>query len=124
VTDETNVESVAVGMKVRTADGKSLGTVSSVEGHYVVATDGAIFTSTTYIPIAAVTTVDGAATVHLDVTGEEVQASGWDQVPDDFRLGAKVPEVTGRDNLEAAAEHIPGGRTTIAAIRHGEDPSH
>jgi hypothetical protein len=106
-------------MKVQTADGEALGTVSSVEGHYVVATAGAFLTSTTYIPITAVAKVEGSAIVHLSVASDDVRSAGWDQVPDDFRAGATVPEVSGRDNLEAAAEHIPGGRTTTAAIRTG-----
>jgi hypothetical protein len=108
-------------MDVQTSDGETLGTVSSVEGRYVVATAGAMFTSTTYVPVSAVATVDAAGIVRLGVTGDDVRAADWDQVPDDFHADATVPEVPGRDNLEAAAEHIPGGRTSTAAIRHHDD---
>jgi hypothetical protein len=122
VTEGTNAEAVAVGMDVHTRDGESLGTVSSVEGHYVVATAGAIFTSTTYIPVQAVAAVDAAGIVRLGVTGDEVRVSNWNQLPDDFHAGAAVPDVAGRDNLEAAAERIPSGRSGTAAIRD-TDPS-
>jgi hypothetical protein len=104
-------------MDVQTADGESLGTVSSIEGRYVVATEGALLTSTTYIPTSAVTKVDAAGIVRLGVTSDDVRTGNWGQVPDDFHADATVPEAPGRDNLEAAAEHTPGGRSTTAAIR-------
>jgi hypothetical protein len=110
-------------MDVQTSDGESLGTVSSVEGRYVVATDGTMITSTTYIPTSAVTKVDAAGVVRLGMTSDDVRAADWDQVPDDFHADATVPDVAGRDNLEAAAEHIPAGRNATAAIREDEQSS-
>jgi len=107
-------------MNVQTADGDSLGTVSSVEGNYVVVTSGALLTNTLFVPVNAIAQVDASEVVHLDMDSQEVRAAGWDEMPEDFRAGASVPEVPGRDNLEAAAERVPGGRSATAAMRDGE----
>jgi len=116
MTDAQNLSDLKTGLDVLTADGESLGEISSVEGHYLVATKGVVFTGTTYVPVSAIATVVESE-VRLGLTGGEVRAAGWDQVPEDFRAGASVPEAVGKDNLQAAAEHIPGGRTSTAAIR-------
>jgi hypothetical protein len=106
---------LTIGLPVLTSSGESLGTISSVEGTYVVATDGVVFTSITYVPVSAITTVEPGG-IRLEVTSDEIRAAGWDQVPDDFHADATVPEVPGEDNLEAAAR-VPGNRITTAAIR-------
>lgn len=116
MTDATNHQRLTTGLDVLTSDGESLGTVSSIEGNYLVATRGAVFTSTTYIPVSAIATVEDTE-VRIGLTGGEIRVAAWDQVPDDFRADASVPEAAGKDNLQAAAEHIPQSRSNTAAIR-------
>ncbi|HYJ12484.1 MAG TPA: hypothetical protein VEW66_02775 [Thermomicrobiales bacterium] len=66
------------------------------------------------------TKVDPAGIVRLGVTGDDVRAAAWPELPDDLYAEAQVPEVIGRDKLAAAAEPIPAGRATMAAIREDE----
>ncbi len=107
MTDATNDPRLTPGMNVLTADGESLGSISSIEGTYLVASKGVVFTGTTYIPASAVATVEEDE-VRLGVTGGEVRAAAWDEVPDDFRAEATAPE---------DAAEVPQSRSNTAAIR-------
>ncbi|HYJ12927.1 MAG TPA: hypothetical protein VEW66_05015, partial [Thermomicrobiales bacterium] len=70
--------------------------------------------------LPTLTKVDPAGIVRLGVTGDDVRSAAWPELPDDVYAGAQVPEVISRDKQAAAAEHIPAGRTTMAAIREDE----
>ena len=108
MTARQKLAGLEVGLEVMAADGESLGTISSIEGQYLVATKGVIFTGTTYIPVATIATVEQDE-VRVGLTGGEVRAAAWDQVPDDFHAGAVAPE--------DAAQSIPQSRSNTAAIR-------
>lgn len=112
---------IIAGMSILTADGEDLGTVSSIEGNYIVATKGLIFTDSTYIPTSIIKSGDDT-TLHLAVTADEVKASDWDEVPADFREDATVPGAGDGDALHEAAANIPSGRASTAAIR--DDDAH
>ena len=78
--DERNTLNVTGGMDVFGADGEKVGSVSGVEGDYVVVSKGFFFPTDYYIPVSAINTSD-ADGLYLSVTKDAALNQGWDAIP-------------------------------------------
>jgi uncharacterized protein (TIGR02271 family) len=78
--DERNTLNVTGGMDVFGADGEKVGSVSGVEGEYVVVSKGFFFPTDYYIPASAINTSD-ADGLYLNVTKDNALNQGWDAIP-------------------------------------------
>ena len=83
------------GWDVYGADGEKVGDVQEVREGYFVASKGLLFPHEHYIPFSAITRVEHDR-VYLNVTKDQIEDQGWDEVP------------TGRSVSRSAA---PVGRT-------------
>jgi uncharacterized protein (TIGR02271 family) len=79
--DDHTTLNITGGMDVFGADGEKVGSVSGVEGDYVVVSKGFFFPTDYYIPTSAITTAD-AESVYLNVTKDDALNQGWDVVPE------------------------------------------
>jgi len=77
--DRTNLR-IAAGQDVFGADGDKVGSVSGMEGDYIVVSKGFFFPTDYYIPVSAINTADDEG-VYLNVTKDEALNQGWDTVP-------------------------------------------
>jgi uncharacterized protein (TIGR02271 family) len=72
--------SIGAGQDVYGADGNKVGSVSALEGDYIVVSKGFFFPTDYYIPTSAINTAD-ADGVYLNVTKDEALNQGWDTAP-------------------------------------------
>ena len=72
---------IDTGWDVVTSDGEKLGDVDEVHPHYLVVSKGWLFPTERYVPVATITDVSDG-TVSLSVSKSEVDAQGWDSIPD------------------------------------------
>jgi hypothetical protein len=77
------------GAEVVGSDGDKVGKVIGANESYVVVEKGFFFPTDYYIPVSAVTNVDGDR-VHLNVTKHEALTQGWDTIPGDETVGTKT----------------------------------
>ena len=73
------------GWDVFGADGEKVGDVSEVQEGYIVVSKGFIFTSERYVPVEAISRVEHDR-VYLNVSKAEIEARGWDTVPETGRM--------------------------------------
>ena len=69
------------GWDVYGADGKKVGDVSEVQEGYIVVSKGFLFTSERYVPVDAISGLEHDR-VYLNVSKDEIDARGWDTVPE------------------------------------------
>jgi uncharacterized protein (TIGR02271 family) len=79
--DQGQVWEIGDGWNVYSADGGKLGSVEEVQPHYLVVGKGFLFHKEHYVPVSAITSVDGE-NVHLGVSKAEIERQGWDTVPE------------------------------------------
>jgi uncharacterized protein (TIGR02271 family) len=79
--DATNTLTITGGTDVFGADGAKVGSVSAVEGDYLVVSKGFFFPTDYYIPTSAINTVDEDG-VYLTVSKDEALNQGWDAIPE------------------------------------------
>ena len=72
--------SIRGGQDVFGADGEKVGSVSNMEGDYIVVSKGFFFPTDYYIPTSAINSVDDDG-VYLNVTKDEALNQGWDTMP-------------------------------------------
>ena len=98
--DTTRQWPIREGATVYAADGATLGTVSAVQGDYVVVEKGFVFPTDYYVPTGAIANMEGGD-VYLSVAKEEALASTWGQVPSDYgeRYEANATRVEQGDTL-------------------------
>jgi uncharacterized protein (TIGR02271 family) len=77
---DRNTLNITGGTDVFGADGDKVGSVSGVEGDYLVVSKGFFFPTDYYIPTSAINTAD-AEGVYLNVTKDEALNQGWDTIP-------------------------------------------
>jgi len=70
------------GWDVYSSDGDKLGDVQEVAPHYLTVSKGFFFPSEKYVPVSAITNVDGE-TVYVNASKAEIDNLGWDTVPAD-----------------------------------------
>jgi uncharacterized protein (TIGR02271 family) len=78
--DERNTLNITGGTDVFGADGGKVGSVSGVEGDYVVVSKGFFFPTDYYIPASAINTANEDG-VYLNVSKDEALHQGWDAIP-------------------------------------------
>jgi uncharacterized protein (TIGR02271 family) len=79
--DQGRVWEIDTGWDVYAADGDKIGSVEEVHTHYIVVGKGLIFRSERYVPVSAITSVDGDG-VYVGVNKNAIDSQGWDTVPD------------------------------------------
>lgn len=79
--DSDNTWNVTGGMSVVGSDDQKVGDVADAQGDYVVVSKGFFFPTDYYIPVSAISNVDGDK-VYLNVTKDQALDQGWDQVPE------------------------------------------
>jgi len=70
------------GWDVFSSDGDKIGDVEEVQPHYLTVSKGFFFPSEKYVPVSAITSVDGER-VYVSATKSEIDNLGWDTIPDD-----------------------------------------
>ena len=76
-----NYGEIERGWDVFGADGKKVGDVSEVREGYIVVSKGFLFTSERFVPVEAISRVEHDR-VYLNVSKDEIDARGWDTVPE------------------------------------------
>jgi len=79
--DNRETLNITGGMDVFGSDGEKVGSVSGVEGDYMVVSKGFFFPTDYYIPTSAIESA-GDDGVYLNVTRDEALNQGWDAVPE------------------------------------------
>ena len=102
-----NVNEIQRGWDVYGADGDKVGDVSDVQGTYIVISKGFIFKSERYAPVAAISRVEHDR-VYLNVTKDEIEARGWDTVPEtDEMSGAQRTSTTASPAASEGTMRVP-----------------
>ncbi len=102
-----NMKEIQRGWDVYGSDGEKVGDVSDVQGTYIVISKGLIFKSERYAPVAAISRVEHDR-VYLDVTKDEIEARGWDTVPEtDARIGAQRTSTTAPPATSEGNRRVP-----------------
>ena len=102
-----NVNEIQRGWDVYGADGDKVGDVSDVQGTYIVISKGFIFKSERYAPVAAISRVERDR-VYLNVTKDEIEARGWDTVPEtDEMSGAQRTSTTASPAASEGTMRVP-----------------
>lgn len=70
------------GWDVFSSDGDKIGDVEEVQSHYLTVSKGFFFPSEKYVPVSAITSVDGER-VYVNATKSEIDNLGWDTIPGD-----------------------------------------
>jgi uncharacterized protein (TIGR02271 family) len=135
--DTTNTLTITGGTEVFGADGDKVGSVSGVEGDYMVVSKGFFFPTDYYIPTSAIDTVNDDG-VYLTVSKDEALNQGWDTIPatyasdradtgydattmGDESLGDKLKEVfTGDDPADAGDPRATDAETTRVELAEEE----
>jgi uncharacterized protein (TIGR02271 family) len=78
--DERNTLNITGGMDVFGSDGDKVGSVSGVEGDYVIVSKGFFFPTDYYIPVSAINTANEDG-VYLNVSKDDALHQGWDSIP-------------------------------------------
>jgi len=78
--DTNNTLNITGGQDVFGADGDKVGSVSGVQGDYMVVSKGFFFPTDYYIPLNAINTVNDDG-VYLTVTKDAALNQGWDTIP-------------------------------------------
>lgn len=122
-----DVQAIQHGWDVFDADGDKVGDVSDVFAGYVTVSKGFIFTSERYIPVSAIERT-AHDRVYLNVTKDEIDASGWDQMPEtgvyaqpDQQPTTPRPDASGDDEtlklreerLRADKQRVQTGDVTV-----------
>jgi uncharacterized protein (TIGR02271 family) len=112
---------VVQGTDVFGSEGAKVGSVSAVEGDYVVVSKGFFFPTDYYIPSSAINTVE-ADGIYLNVTKDEALNQGWDTVP-------AVTSTTSydRDQSTVGTDTLAGTYSTeggSAPFTHDADTGH
>ena len=102
--DWRNIEQ---GSDVFGADGKNVGVVSGVREGYIVIAKGFLFTSERYVPVEAISSVERNR-VYLNVSKDEIDARGWDTVPETGRMSDAR-----REGTAAPSGAESGGRVQL-----------
>jgi uncharacterized protein (TIGR02271 family) len=112
--DQGRVWEIDTGWDVYAADGDKIGSVEDVQTHYVVVGKGLIFHTERYVPVSAITSVDGDA-VYLSVTKDAIDSQGWDTAPD-MTSGTysttDTDSTTGTTGFDETTDLRTRGRTT------------
>jgi uncharacterized protein (TIGR02271 family) len=69
------------GWDVFGADGEKVGDVADVQSNFITVSKGFIFKTDMYIPVSAISNVEHDR-VYLNVTKDQVEAQGWDRMPE------------------------------------------
>ena len=94
------------GWDVFGADGEKVGDVSEVQEGYIVVSKGFLFTTERYVPVEAISRVERGR-VALNVSKAEIDARGWDTVPDTGRMSeARQPRMTEPARRPEAGERV------------------
>ncbi len=102
-----NVKEIQRGWDVYGSDGEKVGDVSDVQGTYVVISKGLIFKSERYARVAAISRVEHDR-VYLNVTKDEIDARGWDTVPEtDERIGEQRAATTAPPAMSEGNRRVP-----------------
>lgn len=74
------------GWDVYSSDGDKIGDVEEVYPYYLTVSKGFFFSSEKYVPVSAITSVDGEK-VYVNATKSEIDNLGWDTIPIDTITG-------------------------------------
>jgi len=85
--DNRETLNITGGMDVFGSDGEKVGSVSGVEGDYMVVSKGFFFPTDYYIPTSAIESA-GDDGVYLNVTRDAALNQGWDAVPETTAYGS------------------------------------
>lgn len=114
-----DVQAIQHGWNVFDADGDKVGDVSDVSPGYVTVSKGFIFTSDRYIPASAIERT-GNDRVYLNVTKDEIDARGWDQMPDtgvyaqpDQQPTTPRPDATDDETLKLREERLRADKQRV-----------
>jgi uncharacterized protein (TIGR02271 family) len=105
------------GTDVFGSDGEKVGSVSAVEGDYVVVSKGFFFPTDYYIPTSAINTANDDG-VYLNVTKDEALTQGWDVVPETTTTTTYGTDQTtaaqGKWEANTELDRTTGNNATIA----------
>jgi len=71
---------VKEGWHVVGSDGAKVGEIEDVRSNCLVVSRGIFFTTERFVPVTAIRAIEGDC-VYLDVTKDQIEASGWDVEP-------------------------------------------
>ena len=95
------------GWDVYGSDGKKVGDVSELGEGYVVVSKGFLFTSERFVPVDAISRIEHDR-VYLNVSKDEIDARGWDTVPETGPISD-----TRRERTTAPSGAEDGGRVQL-----------
>ena len=95
------------GWDVYGADGKKVGDVSELGEGYIVVSKGFLFTSERFVPVDAISGLEHDR-VYLNVSKDEIDARGWDTVPETGRMSDAR-----REGTAAPSGAESGGRVQL-----------
>jgi uncharacterized protein (TIGR02271 family) len=106
---------VAYGWDVVGRDGDKVGTVSTIQPHYIGVEKGFLFKEDIFIPTSAITRVTDD-TVHLNVTKDQIENEDWTREPemtDRHREAARYNEQMRADAKSRGVDRQSGERMHI-----------
>jgi len=107
------------GWDVFGSDGEKVGDVSDVQTHYITVSKGLLFKTDLYIPVSAITAVEHDR-VYLNVTKDQIEAQGWDRIPEvDTTVDRQMVGTGFRDTAEMDTVSTATGYKTTEVV--GED---
>jgi uncharacterized protein (TIGR02271 family) len=84
----TNTQNVRAGADAYDRDGERIGTIEEVGTNYFLVTKGLIFPKDIYVPFTVITAVTEGE-VRLDVSKDQIDDMGWDDVPAETDMTAR-----------------------------------
>ena len=94
-----NIRQIQHGWDVFDADGDKVGDVSEVRGDYLVLSKGFLFTKELYVPASAIGRVEHDR-VYLTVSKDQIEAQGWDRMPETGATTERRERATEREGGE------------------------
>ena len=91
---------IETGTSVYGRDGEKIGEVAGTADSYFIIEKGFIFTTDVYVPMSAVSGVDGDG-VRLSLTKQEVENEDWSSMPTETQAS-----MTDQDTLERSEERL------------------
>jgi uncharacterized protein (TIGR02271 family) len=108
---------IDTGWDVVTSDGEKLGDVDEVHPHYLVVSKGWLFPTERYVPVSTITDVTDN-TVYINVSKAEVDAQGWDTIPD---VAGTTDSTSYRDTEDMVDTTRFTGQTDMTRTTSGTD---
>ena len=118
-----DVQQLQPGTNVYGSDNEKIGDVAEVGANYLLVQKGFLFVKDRYIPFSAVSRV-AADGVYLNITKDQIDSQGWDQVPaDDSTTYAGTMSTAATDTTSYATDTASTTNLSSAQARTTSAPT-